>query len=63
MDATPVQIMHLIYPGMSRSVPVIVGEPVTESGYTGYVWTIKPDDIDAEPAKTHCSRLNRDPIG
>ncbi len=63
MDATPVPIMHVFYPGMTRSVPVIVGEPVVETGYTGYVWTLHVDDPDAEPVKTHCSRLSADPIG
>lgn len=56
-------IMHVIYPGMTRSVPVVVGQPVTEAGYIGYVWTLTVDDPDAQPVKTHCSRLNDRPVG
>lgn len=63
MNTTTVPVMHVIYPGMSRSLPVLVGEPVTEAGYTGFVWTLDVNDPDAEPVKTHCSRLNAEPLG
>lgn len=58
-----VPIMHLIYPGMTHSVPVIVGQPVTRPGYLGFVWTLDVNNPDAEPVATHCSRLSADPIG
>lgn len=57
---------HLIYPGMTRSVPVTVLGPVTETGYTGFVWTItvaNADDPDVAPVKTHVSRLSNRPVG
>ncbi len=56
-------IMHVIYDGMTHSLPVLVGEPVAEHGYHGFVWTLRADDPDAEPVKTHTSRLHDEPQG
>jgi hypothetical protein len=58
-----VLIMHVFYPGMTQSRPVFVGEPVKDSGYTGYVWTVDINDVNADPVRTHCSRLSEDPVG
>lgn len=58
--------MHLIYPGMTKSVPVTVLGPVTETGYAGYVWTITVEnasDPDVKPVSTHESRLSDQPVG